>query len=110
MKLASGLQNQTGTIKSAPMTADIQLDDLRRLLVDNCMLRVPPEEIQMETKLFGPDSLGLDSIDALQLTVGIERSYGVPIRDPAVAREAFQSVATLGQWLAAQLKKNRPAA
>ena len=77
-----------------------QLDDLRRLLVENCMLRVPPEEIQLDTTLFGPGSLGLDSIDALQLTVGIEKSYGIAIKDPESAREAFQSVSSLQQWLA----------
>ena len=78
---------------------EITLDDVRTLLVDNCMLRVPAEEIQAETLLFGPGSLGLDSIDALQLTVGIEKSYGVSISDPAVAREAFHSVKTLQEWL-----------
>jgi acyl carrier protein len=82
--------------------SDIELEDLRRLLVENCMLRVPPEEIQLETTLFGPGSLGLDSIDALQLTVGIERTYGIAIKDPAVAREAFHSVQTLQHWLARQ--------
>jgi acyl carrier protein len=79
--------------------AEIQLNDLRKLLVDNCMLRVPPEEIQLETPLFGPGSLGLDSIDALQMTVGIEKTYGLTIKDPSVAREAFQSLKTLQQWL-----------
>ena len=79
--------------------ADIQLQDLRNLLVENCMLRVPPEEIQLNTRLFGPDSLGLDSIDALQMAVGIERTYGVALTDPAVAREAFESLETLQQWL-----------
>ena len=78
---------------------DISLDDLRKLLVENCMLRVPPEEIQWDTPLFGPGSLGLDSIDALQMTVGIERTYGVAITDPAVARQAFQTLETLQQWL-----------
>jgi acyl carrier protein len=81
---------------------EITLDDVRKLLVDNCMRRVQPDEIQPETLLFGPDSLGLDSIDALQLTVGIEKSYGIAIKDPATAREAFQSVATLQQWLTRQ--------
>ena len=79
--------------------AEIQLEELRHLLVENCMLRVPPEEIQWQTRLFGPDSLGLDSIDALQMAVGIERAYGVAMTDPAVAREAFQSLETLQQWL-----------
>jgi acyl carrier protein len=78
---------------------EITLDDVRRLLVENCMLRVAPEEIQPGTLLFGPDSLGLDSIDALQLTVGIEKSYGIAIQDPTVAREAFHSVKTLQEWL-----------
>jgi len=82
--------------------ADIQLDDVRKLLVDNCMLRVPPEEIKQDTTLFGPGSLGLDSIDALQLTVGIEKTYGLVIKDPATAREAFHSVETLQQWLTRQ--------
>jgi acyl carrier protein len=79
--------------------AEITLDDVRKLLVDNCMLRVSPGEIQPDTALFGPDSLGLDSIDALQLTVGIEKSYGITIQDPAAAREIFQSVKTLQSWL-----------
>lgn len=76
------------------------LDDLRQLLVENCMLRVPPEEIQLETTLFGPGSLGLDSIDALQLTVGIEKTYGIAIKDPEAAREAFASVKSLQEWVA----------
>lgn len=79
--------------------AEITLDDVRKLLVDNCMLRVPPQEIASTATLFGPGSLGLDSIDALQLTVGIEKSYGIAIQEPAVAKEAFQSVETLRQWL-----------
>jgi acyl carrier protein len=86
------------------MMPDIQLADLRKLLMENCMLRVAPEEIQLDTALFGPDSLNLDSIDALQLTVGIEKTYGIAIKDPAVAREAFQSVRTLQDWLARQSK------
>jgi acyl carrier protein len=89
--------------------ADIQLDDLRRLLVENCMLRVSPEEIQLDTALFGPDSLGLDSIDALQLTVGIEKTYGIAIKDPATAREAFQTVKTLQQFISTQPKTTPPA-
>jgi len=89
---------------------EITLDNIRALLVENCMLRVSPGEIQPETTLFGPDSLGLDSIDALQLTVGIEKAYGVAIKDPAVAREAFQSVQTLQNWLNSQPRQTPSAA
>jgi len=92
------------------LMTEITLDNVRKLLLDNCMLRVQPEEIESETLLFGPGSLGLDSIDALQLTVGIEKSYGIAIADPAVAREAFHSVQTLQQWLNRQPKQNLPSA
>jgi acyl carrier protein len=89
---------------------EITLDNVRKLLVDNCMLRAKPEEIQADTLLFGPGSLGLDSIDALQLTVGIEKAYGITLKDTATAREAFQSVKTLQEWLNDQSKQNSPAA
>ena len=89
---------------------EITLENIRTLLVDNCMLRVSPDEIQPETTLFGPGSLGLDSIDALQLTVGIEKAYGIAIKDPAVAREAFHSVTTLREWLSSELRQKTPAA
>jgi acyl carrier protein len=92
------------------LMTEITLDDVRQLLVDNCMLRIPPEEIQSEALLFGPGSIGLDSIDALQLAVGIEKSYGIAITEPSVAREAFHSVATLQRWLSRQRDQNpRPA-
>ena len=84
---------------------EIPLEDIRKLLMENCMLRVAPEEIQLETTLFGPDSLGLDSIDALQLTVGIEKSFGLTMKDPATARDAFQSVKTLRDWISTESAK-----
>ena len=97
----------TGIFK---LMIEITLDELRKLLVDNCMLRVRPEEIQLDTLLFGPGSLGLDSIDALQLAVGIEKSYGIAVTDPAAAREAFHSVKTLQQWLSNQREQKIHAA
>jgi acyl carrier protein len=81
---------------------DASIDDLKHLLVENCMLRVAPEEIAEDAPLFGPGGLGLDSIDALQLTVAIERAYGTPIKDPATARQVLQNLGTLREWLARQ--------
>ncbi|MCE0483890.1 MAG: phosphopantetheine-binding protein [Methylacidiphilales bacterium] len=89
--------------------AEIQFNDLKQLLIKNCMLRVSPDEIKEETPLFGPDSLGLDSIDALQMTVAIERDYGIAIKDPETARKAFHSLASLKEWLQAELGKTSKA-
>jgi len=70
------------------------------------MLRVSPEEIHEDTLLFGPESLGLDSIDALQMTVAIETNYGIVIRNPEVAKLAFHSLRSLKDWLSTELKKS----
>jgi len=47
------------------------------------------------TTLFGPGSLGLDSVDALQLVVALDKNYGLKIPDPAAAKEVLQSVNTI---------------
>jgi acyl carrier protein len=82
--------------------AEVSLDELKRLVMENCVLKIKPEEIVDETPLFGPGSVGLDSLDALQLTVAIEQQYGIAITDAAVARQAMQSLGTLRGWLAQQ--------
>ena len=80
--------------------ADATTDSLRKLLLENCMLRVPPEEIADETPFFGGEGgLGRDSIDALQIIVAVERDYGVGIKDPAVAKEVLRNLGTLRRFL-----------
>jgi acyl carrier protein len=81
---------------------EISLDELKKLVVENCVLKIKPDDIGEETPLFGPGSVGLDSLDALQLTVAIEQRYGIAINDAQVARQALQSLGTLRRWLAQQ--------
>ncbi|HTS17663.1 MAG TPA: phosphopantetheine-binding protein [Verrucomicrobiae bacterium] len=82
--------------------AEVSLDDLRKLVVENCVLKIKPEEIGEDTPLFGPDGVGLDSLDALQLTIAIEQQFGIVITDANVAREAMGSLGSLRRWLAQQ--------
>ena len=84
---------------------DVNFNDLKQMLIKNCMLRVSPDEIKENAPLFGPESLGLDSIDALQMTVAIEKDYGIAITSPEQAREALHSLGSLKEWLKAQLAK-----
>lgn len=70
-------------------------DEIRALMVENLMLQVSASEIGDEQPLFGPGGLGLDSVDALQLVVALDKNYGLKIADPAAAREILQSVNTI---------------
>ena len=49
---------------------------------------VKPEDIGDDSELFG-DGLGLDSIDALELIVLLEKNYGIKLKDPAQGKEIF---------------------
>jgi acyl carrier protein len=57
-----------------------------------------PEDIQNDAPLFG-DGLGLDSIDALELIVLMEKNYGIKLKDPSQGREIFQSVNTMAGYI-----------
>ena len=49
---------------------------IKKMMVENLMLQYGPEEIGDDQPLFGPNSLGLDSVDALQLVVGLDKTFG----------------------------------
>lgn len=68
---------------------------IKRMMVENLMLQVPADKIADDQMLFGPGSLGLDSVDALQLVVALDKNFGLKIPDPGVAREVLQSVNTM---------------
>lgn len=57
-----------------------------------------PNDIDNEAPLFG-DGLGLDSIDALELILILEREYGIHIDDPAKARPIFASINSLAEFV-----------
>ena len=61
-----------------------------------------PEDIGDDTPLFSPEGLALDSIDALELAVGIEKNFGVATPNAEVAREAFVSVNTIAAYIIAK--------
>jgi acyl carrier protein len=77
--------------------------EIKRLMVENLMLQIAPEEIGDQQMLFGPGGLGLDSVDALQLVVGLDKRYGLKIPDPDSARQVLQSVTTMAEAVAQHL-------
>jgi acyl carrier protein len=68
---------------------------VKGMLVENLMLQITAAEIKDEQPLFGPGSLGLDSIDALQLVVALEKNFGLKISTPAAAKEILRDVNTI---------------
>lgn len=76
---------------------------IKRMMVENLMLQVTADEIGDEQLLFGPGSLGLDSVDALQLVVALDKTYGLKIPSPEIARQVLQNVSTIAQAVSAHL-------
>lgn len=77
--------------------------DIAKLIVETLKLKVDPATIQPVAALFG-DGLGLDSIDALELSLAISQSYGYQLRsnDPEI-NAIFSSLRTLTK----AIEKNR---
>lgn len=75
---------------------------IKNLIVDRLKLEIPSSEIGDEQPLFGDEGLGLDSIDALELVLGVEQELGVKIDDEEVGSQALESVAALAQFVAAR--------
>jgi len=69
--------------------------EIKELMVDNLMLRYGPDQIGDTQLLFGPNSLGLDSVDALQLVVALDKTYGLKLADAEAARAVLESVDTI---------------
>ena len=67
-------------------------EKIKGLMVENLMLQISAAEIGDELPLFGPGGLGLDSVDALQLVVALDKTFGLKIRDPEAAREILKNV------------------
>jgi len=75
---------------------------IKAILVDRLKLDRAPESIGDDEALFGAEGLGLDSIDALELVLGVEQEFGVKIENEEVGMEALSSVAGLAEFIVAK--------
>jgi acyl carrier protein len=75
------------------------IEKLKKEIIEQLNLEdIKPEEIESKEPLFG-DGLGLDSIDALELIVLLEKEYGKKITDPAQGREILYSVDAMARFI-----------
>ena len=75
------------------------------LIAELNLEEVTHADIDAEAPLFGDGGLGLDSIDALEIILILERNYGIKIENPAQGKEIFYSVKTLAEYITANQKK-----
>jgi len=73
-------------------------EQIKELIIKRLKLEISPQDIDDASPLFG-DGLGLDSIDALELVVGLEQEFGISIPDEDVGKEAFASVNALCTYI-----------
>lgn len=75
--------------------------DIKKAIVTCLRLPISPDEIQDDAPLFGEgEGLGLDSIDALEIVLEIERSFGVSISDEQTGANVLRSVNTIAEHVA----------
>ncbi len=78
------------------------IEKIKSLIITRLkLIDLTPETIETDAPLFG-EGLGLDSIDALELVLGLEKEFGVIIPDAEVGRKVFQSVRTMAQYVLEQ--------
>ncbi|MCQ2194904.1 MAG: phosphopantetheine-binding protein [Paludibacteraceae bacterium] len=81
------------------------ISNLKVQLVEALNLEdVTPEEIDADAPLFGSEGLGLDSIDALEIIILLEKNYGLHISDPKGDKSIFYSVRSLAEYITANQK------
>lgn len=80
----------------------VSTNELKTKIIESLRLQdVTADEIDDDAPLFGT-GLGLDSIDALELVVMLEKHYGIVIKDIEEGRPAFRSVKTLAEFIEAR--------
>ena len=78
---------------------DELIDKLKQEVIQQLNLEdITAEDIDPDAPLFG-EGLGLDSIDALELIVLLEKNYGIKIEDPKDGKKIFFSIRTMAEYI-----------
>lgn len=83
---------------------DSLIEQLKKRIIEILNLEdIVPDDIDVSARLFG-EGLGLDSLDALELVVMLEKDYSITITDIEVGRQAFASITSMAEFI----REHRP--
>lgn len=71
------------------------LQRIKEVMVEELMLEMEPGEIGDTTPIFGGEGLGLDSVDALQLVVALDKHFGLKVENADAAKHVLSNVVTI---------------
>lgn len=74
-------------------------DRVKKMIVKAVRLKISPESITNTQSLFGAGGLGLDSLDALEVVVALEKEFGVRIPDADVGRKVLVTIETVVKFI-----------
>ena len=94
----------------SPLEADETKKKIREILSVRLNLSTAVEKIDDDAPLFGPGSVGLDSIDALELVLGLQKEFGVAIEDRGLAERVLVSIDTIAEYVKSRSAENPEAA
>ncbi|NIJ55130.1 phosphopantetheine-binding protein [Dyadobacter arcticus] len=79
---------------------DTLKEDLKKQIIEQLNLEeITPADIADDVLLFNDSGLGLDSIDALELIVLLEKYHGIQVTNPDEGKEAFKSIDTMAEYI-----------
>ena len=92
-------------MKNHNIEMETLINELKVRIIDVLNLEeMTPDDIDENDSLFG-DGLGLDSIDALELIVMLEKQYGIRLSNPAEGKEIFTSIANIADYVSKNRKR-----
>lgn len=99
------LYKSDNQITTKPQNMEQLIEQLKQQIIETLNLEdLTSADIDAEAPLFG-EGLGLDSIDALELIVLLERNYGIKLTNPAEGKNIFKSVKSIAEYVSANRKK-----